>query len=486
MKYLSFDLRALALMRMCIAAVIILDLSIRISDLELFYSDTGVFPLSMLFEYAWNKYFFSIHTISGLWQVQLILFIFAYFCASMLLIGYRTRLFTFLSWLMLLSLHNRNGLILQGGDDLLRMTLFWAMFIPWGTRYSCDRVLNGRKKEEEMQISTVATIAYLLQIFYVYTGSALLKDKEWHTEFSALYYTYSLDQITYPVTKYLYYYPDLLEKFTFTAYYFELLVPLLFFIPIKHQEFRMAGVLSIVLFHTLNSLTLLIGFFPAIGIASAIGLLPSSTMDRFDRLTKSFRENFSKPMIKTALNLNHFISWKRPPYILKPISHKIKTALLIFLILFVFDWNLSNLSFVKSKLPDELRFIGYALRVDQSWGMFAPGVFKDDGWYVVEGLTTKEERINLLAPDKKLNYLKPESVVSMFKNDRWRKYSENYLFTNNAYMRGYFCNYCKRAWNEQHADKQIASLRVIYMKELTLPDYEYTIPEMNVLWEYNE
>src|SRR5688572_17074553 len=116
MKYLSFDLRALALMRLCIAVVIMLDLSVRISDLEAFYSNTGVVPLPMLFEHGWNDYFLSIHVISGLWQVQLVLFLAAYFFAAMLFIGYRTRLFTFLSWFMLLSLHNRNGFILQGGD----------------------------------------------------------------------------------------------------------------------------------------------------------------------------------------------------------------------------------------------------------------------------------------------------------------------------------------------------------------------------------
>src|SRR3954470_19180495 len=113
MKYLSFDLRALAFMRICIAVVIILDLSVRLTDLEAFYSNTGVAPLPMIFQHGWNDYFLSIHVISGLWQVQLFLFLCAYFFALMLLIGYRTPLFTFLSWFMLLSLHNRNGFILQ-------------------------------------------------------------------------------------------------------------------------------------------------------------------------------------------------------------------------------------------------------------------------------------------------------------------------------------------------------------------------------------
>jgi len=101
-KYLSTDIRALALMRICIAFVIILDLSIRISDLEAFYASTGAVPLAMVFEHVWNNYHISLHTISGLWQVQFVLFMVAYFCAIMLLIGYRTRLFTILSWFMMM------------------------------------------------------------------------------------------------------------------------------------------------------------------------------------------------------------------------------------------------------------------------------------------------------------------------------------------------------------------------------------------------
>jgi len=486
MKYLSFDLRALALMRICIAIVIIIDLSIRITDLELFYSNSGVVPLSMLFEYAWNKYYFSFHTLSGLWQVEFILFMVAYFFAFMMLIGYRTKLFTFLSWLMLLSLHNRNGLILQGGDDLLRLVLFWAIFIPWGARYSCDKILSRQQEPENPQILTIATIAYLLQIIYLYTGSALLKEKEWNTDFSALYYTYSIDQIAYPVTKWLYYYPELLKKMTFVAYYFELLVPVLLFIPFRHSLFRLIVVLLVVCFHLVNGVTLLIGLFPIIGIATIIGILPSFVMDRFDKITEPLKLYSRKFFSVFSRFIARFIGWKKPVYTFKPIFQNVQNALLIFLVFFVFDWNFSNLAFVNSKLSEDLRFIGYGLRLDQSWGMFAPGVFKDDGWYIMEGFTEKGDSINMLAFDKKLSFEKPASITAMFKNDRWRKYSENYLFDHNEFMRGYLCSYCKRIWNEQYIDQKIERLRVIYMKELTLPDYKYSVPAMNVLWEYYE
>jgi hypothetical protein len=482
MKYLWFDLRALALMRICLAVVIMLDLAVRVSDLEAFYANSGVAPLPMITLNGWNDYYISVHAISGLWQVQLILFLFAWFFAAMLFIGYRTKLFTALSWFMLLSLHNRNGFILQGGDDLLRMVMFWGMFIPWGARYSCDSILSAAPFSGG-SIRTVACIAYLLQVCYIYSGSALLKGPEWHTDYTAMYYVYGLDQVAYPYMKNLFYYPGLLKKLTFAAYYFELLVPLLFFIPVFHQGFRTAGVLLIILFHAMNSMTLFIGMFPLIGMATGVGLLPESAMNVFERLTGKLKPGIAASFKGIGTLSAQVIRWKQPVYERSLWFERTKMAVLIFLALFVFDWNFSNLTFIQSKLSDRLRVIGYSLRLDQNWGMFAPGVFKDDGWYILEGTTDDGEIFDLLSPDKKIDYHKPESVTAMFKNDRWRKYTENLIFTYHSFLRGYYCNYMRRIWNEGHPDKKIKALQIVYMSEFTLPDYHYSKPERVVLWE---
>jgi hypothetical protein len=484
MKYLTLDLRAISLMRICIATIILFDLGIRITDLEAFYSNTGVLPLEGMFEHSWNSYFISLHAISGLWQVQLVLFMFAFFCAIMLFIGYRTKLFTLLSWIMMLSLHNRNGLILQGGDDLLRMVLFWGIFMPWGARYSCDKILGGPNNVPS-QLFTAATVAYLLQICYIYSGSALLKGAEWNTDYTAMYYTYSLDQICYPVTKYFYYHPELLKKCTLIAYYFELLVPVLFFIPFLHQWFRLIAVLLISSFHLVNASTLLIGLFPFIGIATVSGLLPAMAMDFVDKRTSRIKKKIISSFSGISLLVSKMVRWKQPLYSFSVFHHRLRTGVLVFLIFFVFDWNFSNLSFIHSRLSDNLRFIGYGLRLDQNWGMFAPGVFKDDGWFILEGVQKDGKLVDLLT-GKEPVYSKPACIVSMFKSDRWRKYTENLIFSENEFMRGYYCNYSKRIWNEKYPDQYVKTLRIIYMGEFTLPDYRYSLPQKNILWECEE
>ena len=108
-------------------------------------------------------------------------------------------------------------------------------------------------------------------------------------------------------------------------------------------------------------------------------------------------------------------------------------------------------------------------------------MFKDDGWYILEGTTVAGRRLDLNRGGAPLRYAKPASVVALFKNDRWRKYSENYLFVSNAWMRPYYCNYLLRIWRENPAHAPLRHLSIVYMKEVSLPDYQVSKPEREVL-----
>jgi hypothetical protein len=133
-----------------------------------------------------------------------------------------------------------------------------------------------------------------------------------------------------------------------------------------------------------------------------------------------------------------------------------------------------------------MQWIGSVLRLDQHWGMFSPEVFKDDGWYILDGVTSSNQHIDINQDGQPLTYDKPESVLSIIKNDRWRKYGENYVFVNNSFMRPYFCNYRLRVWNESHRKaQQIKELQVIYMLERSQPDYKVSPPERWILCNCN-
>ncbi|RIJ37340.1 HTTM domain-containing protein [Pontibacter oryzae] len=498
MKYLeqylrhvfTVDLRALALMRIWLAGIVLLDLAIRATDLEAHYANTGILPLHVLHQYLWLPQYFSLHALSGQWQAQLLLFVLAALAAFSLLLGYKTRTATVVSWLLLVSLQNRNPMITQGGDSLLRMLLFWGMFLPWGRYYAYDAINSVRTRLTEQTTSyfSPASIAYILQIALVYFCTGLLKNSpEWRTDGTALYYALSLDQILMPGGKLIYQYPDLLRFLTLATVYTELILPFLLLIPFYTKFFRMVVVGVLVSLHIGISLTLFVGLFYLINIASVAGLLPASFMDWIDRrLMASYRRLRSGqfwplvsyldklPGIRVSVHLpNRASATRLRPYFL--------SAFIVFSLLYSIWWNLSTTNLPLRTLPDSSRWFGYLLRLDQHWGMFSPTVFKDDGWYVLEGKTATGNIIDLNQEGKALDHVKPASVMALFKNDRWRKYSENYLFVSNSYLRPYYCNYLVRRWNEAHPQAPIKNLEVVYMLEPSLPDYQVATPTRQVL-----
>jgi hypothetical protein len=479
-NYFDIDLRALAFMRMAVALVILIDLGIRLVHLEAFYSNSGAVPLAMLFQYNWNDFAFSLHALNGMWQFELILFLANIYCAVMLFIGKQTRLFTFLCWVLLLSLHNRNPLILQGGDDLLRMLLFWGMFLPWHKRYSLDS-LQSAISTSENEVTSLASLGYILQLVYLYSFSALLKGPEWNRDFTAVYYAFSFDQIAYPTTRLFYYYPELLKFFTASAYYFELFVPLLFFVPFFNAQFRLLAFCLIFGFHLFNGCMLQIGLFFVIGIVSAIGILPTQVMDRWDLLLRNFKPSITSFFLQLEQRLTLIQLVVSETIFQSKIKNTIRQFLILFFLVYIFLWNVNNFSFFKYKMTEKVRSIGYLLRLDQNWGMFAPGVIKDNGWYILEGTLADSNKIDLWQDGRGLTYKKPKSIVKMYQNDRWRKYGENMIMQRNAYMRGYFCNYSMRIWNEENLQQKINSLSVIYMYHMTQPDYKQAVPQKQVL-----
>ena len=195
------DLRSLAIFRISLGLLLLTDLIQRAADLTAHYTDAGVLPRAALFgSPASNPWHLSLHVISGTWPVQAVLFLLAGLFAGLLLVGYRTRRTTFVSWVFLISLHSRNPLLLYGGDALLRLLLFWSLFVPLGARYSLDSLLNTSSDRLPKRVVSMGTVALLAQVVVLYEFTAVLKSGvEWHQESSAVYYALNLDQFATPL-----------------------------------------------------------------------------------------------------------------------------------------------------------------------------------------------------------------------------------------------------------------------------------------------
>lgn len=138
----GIDVRALAAFRIGLAGILLIDLWNRSYDLVAHYSDAGILPRLARMELydhgAAQRLWWSLHMASGEVVFQFALFAVAAACALGLLIGYRPRLMSLFSWILLVSLQNRNPMLLQGGDVLLRSLVLWSIFLPTGAVCSVD------------------------------------------------------------------------------------------------------------------------------------------------------------------------------------------------------------------------------------------------------------------------------------------------------------------------------------------------------------
>jgi hypothetical protein len=279
-RIFAIDLRALAALRIALALLLLCDLGSRCQWLRAHYSDDGVLPRQALLERYDHHWFWSLHLLSGAWQVEALLFAIAALVAGAMLVGYRTRLSTVLSWVLLASLQTRNPLVLQGGDVLLRCLMFWAMFLPLGARWSLDRSWGGSDPPPRA-ITSIATAALMLQVCLVYWCTGILKNNPiWTTDHTAIQYALSLGAFATPFGVLLLHAPTVvLQGCTASCLMLERFGPFLVLIPLWSGSLRLAVVLMFRSFHLGLALTMRLGPFPYICIAAWLAFLPSWAFD---------------------------------------------------------------------------------------------------------------------------------------------------------------------------------------------------------------
>jgi hypothetical protein len=163
--------------------------------------------------------------------------------------------------------------------------------------------------------------------------------------------------------------------------------------------------------------------------------------------------------------------------------------LAFFFVFYILCWNLTTVT--SFTLPERTVPLGPFLGLDQYWGMFAPFPSKEDGWYVIPGELRDGDTVNLMSITRddysmhRVSYDKPQDVLATYKNEHWRKYLENIYNQDHAGQRLYFGQYICREWNARHAGAEtLETFRIIYMREITLPDYQQSKPERVGLWDH--
>jgi len=228
---------------------------------------------------------FSLHLLNETYGFQATLFVIAALFPTMLVLGTRTRLAAIVSWVLLLSLQNRNPQILAAGDSLILMISFWAMFLPLGGRYSIDEALDRKSGPVRNSYFTIATLALLIQGASMYLFGALLKsDAQWIPDGTAMYYALQLDYMVKPFGLWLSQFPEFLQGLTHSIWWVEIVGPILIFSLILHRSLR---TLCLAVFITLNVgqyFSMELGLFPLAALVMNLAFVPGWMWDGMERV----------------------------------------------------------------------------------------------------------------------------------------------------------------------------------------------------------
>ncbi len=467
------DLRSLALFRVMLGGLIILDVLLRCIDLRAFYTDFGVLPRTVVIEKHDPIAHFSFLMSSGAAWFQGVMLLCAAAAGGALAIGYRTRLAAILSWVLLVSIQYRNPLILQGGDVLFRILVIFAAMLPVGAVWSFD----ARSRIAVQLRPSLLHFAYVAQIacVYIVTGAAKCKNPEWRSGFglpAALW-----------LQQYTTWFGDLVGALPLSALQVlnagvlatEILLPLLLFVPWRVPFMRTACFVILVSFHIAIFMTLKTGLFGLISVIAWLPLLPTFF---WDVLASKLRS----PAARKLLQLPVPLAQAGPPLWLRRCQEGVGVLFLAFLLV----WNGSNIrsSLRGSLRPEWLRQTAIFFGIDQSWQMFSRSL-SSDGWFLVPAVRADGSVIDLFSGEEYRGPQRPESISASFPGDRWRKYWRNLLGKDHNYQRLGLGRYlCRLGAEERDPKRRIEALQIIFIQEQIKEDGSHGAPEKILLWNH--
>ena len=243
----ALDYRSIGAFRVVLAVVLILDLLIyRFPSLVELYSNAGSLSPETAKAYPDGSPFSLLYYITSKVGVQLFFLVYLILCGLMLL-GYKTRYIIVPIYICLYSIQFRVSPFLYGGDDLLRVATFWAMFLPLDKRFSIES--KAIDENQPNKYIGLASVAVLLQISFVYFFNAVLKSGETWSEGTAIGYAVSIFEHSAKYSHVLIENYSLSAFLTFITRAFEYAIPFLIFSPFKNEKARLMALILVFLFH---------------------------------------------------------------------------------------------------------------------------------------------------------------------------------------------------------------------------------------------
>jgi predicted DCC family thiol-disulfide oxidoreductase YuxK len=193
----ELDLRPLGFMRLVFGGVLFLSVADVGPVLFAFLSDDSVMPRAPLLNGLVRPNRISVFDAAGPQWILVVLFCVTLLALACFSLGYRTRLANITAFVLVCGLHERNLMAFDGSDNVIRVMLFWMIFMPSGARYSIDAVLKGARGEKPLLTYPALPMRIgQLQIAWVYLNTIIHKwpGQSWHNG-TALHIGLGLDHL---------------------------------------------------------------------------------------------------------------------------------------------------------------------------------------------------------------------------------------------------------------------------------------------------
>lgn len=392
-RLLGLDPRSLAAFRVALGLLLTVDAIDRFRDAEALYTLGGALPenLSAIGSARPSLPF----TIGGTEMAPTWLILMGVL-GLVLAAGWQTRLVVVALWVLNISIQARNQAVLYGSDIVLRMMLWWAMFLPLAQVASADR-RAGRTTDPPRTVTDLSTAAYTLNIAILYFSTYVLKTgRSWH-EGTAGWFAVHMDAYTGPVGVEMRDWPGLLMAGTFATLIAEAIGPLLLFVPRRTWLFRSLVIITFLTFHASLEIALEIGWFPWVSMVCWIPLFPGEWWDRLGWEVPS-----APAPARTRLGL----------------ARDVVVGASFVLVAW---WNVATWMPNHLSVWAPLRKTALMLRLDQHWNMYAPNPSQVDGWFQVDATLDDGSHLDLIT-GRRPTLKKPKDVPGIYGSLRWNKY----------------------------------------------------------------
>ncbi len=353
---------------------------------------------------------------------------------------------------MLVSIHHRVPAIISGAEILLRMLLFWAMFLPLHLTWSLDQWRDKRRgyprgPRDSAPVRSVASSAILLQMALLYLFSAIAKTNGQWFSGEALAGILQHDFYASPSAAWLLRFPRLLTVMTWGTLLMEWLAPFLLYFSRANTRLRLATITLLAAMHVGIGIFLEVGLFSLVSVTGLSLFLPAEFWNSraLARFCGSSEPTFqSSPFNGQSLKFDA-----------RRFATRTTCALALIYVLAVSINSLPGRP-LTPLAPARWKALSRGLGLSQSLGMFGE-IPSNDGWYVARAKLRNGSEVDLLRNGAAVNWNRPESPPRLYPNHYWQKlFREMSYFDEQGYQvwRAPVADYLCRDWNARHPPEQ--------------------------------